>query len=644
MHELRINKGNGKFRSVVAVGKEERYFYRELLENQLEQTLTGHLKENGLFNVVHGRKYSNTVANAIPHQRYQYTLSVDLKSCFDSMTRDVAAKNGFPDLPEDCFVAISTSSEPVAAQGLPTSTVICNLLLVKTDIKILHLLHKTFKGEFAYTRYIDDLTISFNSFNEKKYTTLLSNLVYLVSQSGFEVNMSKVELQRALDGRRRVCGLAVDEGGVYLPRKLKRTIRALEHKESMNLFPSKQTRTLRGLLAYGELKLPNKLGAQQEDTESLIKSIVVSGEWGKKWLCYLIELSSKQSKNPGQEIFCFRVPHTLDDGSIRQLVEAYTIQESSIENDRKTLDINQVSSTEQPDIRTLSSYDIIATHHEVEVLGCTDAQSSKLKQAYFEKRVNFTSQDRKILGFLERREPIPRSLREVITIPPNTKKLDALVCAITGLFDSETILNICKREIWLSGALENVLNDEDRLLFLSQHPYAYRYMLHFVNERDLVKVLESNFYSAKHIFPHIKTAQMKRALGNTRELYRKLVSTNSYGAMYLVPPEWFKKERFISLCSEYFNLTSVMLYEVYSRSVAFYYLRERLYDSNFECASLDDVIRQCKAHTFRVVESEFPAAKNLDQNEICTVELRVNKLVTEIQSRWPWKFVIKNMG
>ncbi|WP_140118766.1 hypothetical protein, partial [Vibrio parahaemolyticus] len=178
-----------------------------------------------------------------------------------------------------------------------------------------------------------------------------------------------------------------------------------------------------------------------------------------------------------------------------------------------------MSSTEQPDIRTLSSYDIIATHHEVEVLGCTDAQSSKLKQAYFEKRVNFTSQDRKILGFLERREPIPRSLREVITIPPNTKKLDALVCAITGLFDSETILNICKREIWLSGALENVLNDEDRLLFLSQHPYAYRYMLHFVNERDLVKVLESNFYSAKHIFPHIKTAQIKRALGNTRELY-----------------------------------------------------------------------------------------------------------------------------
>ncbi len=121
--------------------------------------------------------------NVEPHVRNKYTLTMDLKDAFPSTSADRVHANlrsyldkqlsiSFPQLADadrerfkKAVIALLVKDNELP-QGAPTSTHLLNLVLAKTDSEILKYLHGDEPSLHlpSYTRYIDDITISFRAF------------------------------------------------------------------------------------------------------------------------------------------------------------------------------------------------------------------------------------------------------------------------------------------------------------------------------------------------------------------------------------------------------------------------------------------------------------------------------------------------
>lgn len=183
----------------------------------------------------------NVVFGARQHIGYQFTLSFDLKNFFDTVTPDMVPQY------YDCFL------NNRAYQGLPTSPAIANLAARPMDKNILEYLDNLIKDQdnneskVVYTRYADDLTFSFNEYST--YDLLRQNIPLIVCNNGFTINSRKTHLQTAKFGRRIITGIAVDDKNYYIPRAIKRKLRAASH--------TKQFARYYGLQEWSKLKLPN---------------------------------------------------------------------------------------------------------------------------------------------------------------------------------------------------------------------------------------------------------------------------------------------------------------------------------------------------------------------------------------------------
>lgn len=220
MRIIRLPKNNGKFRTIYVPSRKEKAALRavkHLIERRVKNVGPVH-------EVVHGFvKGRSPVTNAQAHVGHQFTLTMDLRDFFDSVT-EMRLRGKLSKGLQDVVLV-----DGAARQGLPTSPAVANLAAVDIDKAILKLLEKH-GTQVVYTRYADDLTFSYD--NEAITSLLLSEIPKIVTRTGFKMAPEKTQLYRASAGRRMVTGVAVDDT-IHPTRAAKRRLRAALHQGNL---------------------------------------------------------------------------------------------------------------------------------------------------------------------------------------------------------------------------------------------------------------------------------------------------------------------------------------------------------------------------------------------------------------------------
>lgn len=214
----KIRKGN-KVRIVYALSDKEK-MHNANYKKELQSLCLQHCDSR----IVHGfMPFRSAVTNARKHIGFKYTLTNDLADFFDSITvNHVKHLINNPQILKWCFF------QGAPRQGFPTSPLIANLATVELDNVIQTELEKT-GIEFVYTRYADDLTISFNDRSQLKQIQKIVKMS--VRNCNFHLNKKKSRLYNSNGGKfRSVTGISVGDDDIHPPRHIKRKLRAARHQ------------------------------------------------------------------------------------------------------------------------------------------------------------------------------------------------------------------------------------------------------------------------------------------------------------------------------------------------------------------------------------------------------------------------------
>lgn len=235
MRIITIPKKSGGTRLIYACNKQESIEFRNKV-GELNQKALILDKDNVMHGFVRGR---SPVTMAKAHIGYKWTVCFDLKDFFDNV--DAKKLEGL--LPKELIKFVIVDG--AARQGLPTSPAAANIAAHTLDKSIKRFLDKK-KINCIYTRYADDLSISGN--DTEQIGIILSEIPQIIHRCGWELRIEKTHVQLAKNGRRHICGVAVDDNGIYPTRRIKRKLRAAIHQ-------NKESHA-RGLKEWCKLKEP----------------------------------------------------------------------------------------------------------------------------------------------------------------------------------------------------------------------------------------------------------------------------------------------------------------------------------------------------------------------------------------------------
>jgi hypothetical protein len=217
-----ISKGGGRVRHIYVPDADELRADRARLPTlrAAAMLLTPHAHGG-----VPGR---SPVTAAREHVGYAYTLTADLASCFDRIASDRV-----PSWARGGTYTLRGGAVTVAPQGLPSSPAVCDIALAPLDRAIADWCGSRIgSGRWAYTRYIDDLTVSADDLQAlRDLRAALPGLAALVGQS---VAAHKVHLRGGVGQRRVVVGLSVGDD-VRPTRETRRRLRAALHGAACTL-------------------------------------------------------------------------------------------------------------------------------------------------------------------------------------------------------------------------------------------------------------------------------------------------------------------------------------------------------------------------------------------------------------------------
>jgi len=192
--------------------------------------------------LVHGFTLEKSiVTNADCHDERRWVLNVDIADFFPSINFG-RVRGMLMATPYNLPAAVATVLANICCvdnqlpQGAPTSPIIANMLCARLDA---HLSRLSGAYRCTYTRYADDLTFSTDqalfprelaerkSIDGKLVWVPGAKLNRTIQKNGFQINLSKVRLQR-YNQRQEVTGLITNKR-VNVPRKFIREIRAILH-------------------------------------------------------------------------------------------------------------------------------------------------------------------------------------------------------------------------------------------------------------------------------------------------------------------------------------------------------------------------------------------------------------------------------
>lgn len=228
----------------------------------------------------------STVTNARAHENSRLVVKMDLCDFFPTITfprvKGVFRKAGYGEQIAILLASLCTEAQrqkvehnnrtyyvslgpKCLPQGAPTSPAITNTLCLSMDRRISAL---AFKNGWRYTRYADDITLSFPKTHTAapKVGRIVGLVKRIIAAEGFKVNARKTRFAR-ITVRQKVTGLVInDDHGPRVPRKIKRRIRAAIH----NLSTGKELKNgdtpqkLMGYAAYIHMSEP-ELGRRLMD-------------------------------------------------------------------------------------------------------------------------------------------------------------------------------------------------------------------------------------------------------------------------------------------------------------------------------------------------------------------------------------------
>ena len=169
------------------------------------------------------------VTNALAHRSQAVVLRFDLEDFFPS-TSAARLKAYFRRIgwnrPATKLLLKLCTYEDCLPQGAPTSPRLSNLVNYRLDARLAGMARAL---EAVYTRYADDITISFCDDDRDKIHYIQRFVQRVVHDAGYRVHRHKKMSIRRRHQRQVVTGLVVNET-VNLPRTTRRWLRAVEHR------------------------------------------------------------------------------------------------------------------------------------------------------------------------------------------------------------------------------------------------------------------------------------------------------------------------------------------------------------------------------------------------------------------------------
>lgn len=170
-----------------------------------------------------GVKGKNNILNARYHQGNKYIFTTDLKSFFPSISNQQVFKMF---LREGCTPTIAsiltkiTTRKHQVPQGIPTSTLIANLVFRPTGDKIFSLAKN---NNIKFSMFVDDITLSSNT--DFKHLTL--EFISIIQQDGFKISHKKTHYQTK---NPTVTGVICQNNRILAPLGYKKKLAILKKK------------------------------------------------------------------------------------------------------------------------------------------------------------------------------------------------------------------------------------------------------------------------------------------------------------------------------------------------------------------------------------------------------------------------------
>jgi retron-type reverse transcriptase len=198
------------------------------------------------------RRGKSIVDNARPHVGQAVVVKMDLVDFFTSCSAQrieyLFRLHGW-NRSAAALLARLTTSDGGLPQGAPTSPSLSNAFLVPFDIALDRHVRR-FKG--TYTRYADDITISFPKDYPRRIRGTIRKVRQLAHWWGLQAHIGRKSLILRRHQQQRVTGLVVN-AQVNLPRRQRRLLRAIAHRQKVGKETTMSPAQLAGWKAYAAM-------------------------------------------------------------------------------------------------------------------------------------------------------------------------------------------------------------------------------------------------------------------------------------------------------------------------------------------------------------------------------------------------------
>ncbi|MDB2596162.1 reverse transcriptase family protein [Pseudomonadales bacterium] len=233
-HEHTIPKKIGGFRTLNIPSNELKVLQKKVA-GLIERYHGG--KIHGCANAFY--KGRSILTNARPHLGCEVLIKLDIVDFFPSVNREHARNSlrfkgiplqGTAEAPnrlENRLLDILFLDHGLP-QGAPSSPLLSNLVMRDIDLN-LSSYAKRYGG--VYTRYADDISISYKSEDKGTVRKTIDTVDDILSKKGFRLNRKRQKLHVLRRHQaQRICGVTINSGKMTISRHKRREVRAIKHR------------------------------------------------------------------------------------------------------------------------------------------------------------------------------------------------------------------------------------------------------------------------------------------------------------------------------------------------------------------------------------------------------------------------------